>query len=392
MALTGSIAFSSHQQPAYCTSSVESDTVPPINKDRDYMGVYLTKPSQETISKVLASKGVKDASVSFVSFHSSLDDKSSYVYQPLYGQRAAFRLKGIMRSDDPKHKGQIVVGVGRVSTMIGELSEGDFVAAMPVSKPSTSKSNKNEINNNSSSNSSNGNDSSSMVSIGHSLDLPTRLFRVDKQLSSKPFWKGRLPPDTVFGHNYGAELKASYVPLHEDEQVIVDGYICSSSCVDADGQCTKDRETEMVNTSTAATATGAAGAGAGATTVTGTASTTQPSSTQQSGPPIQVTGAEKAECPVCKYMKAGSCKQEFENWESCIDGLKDGEELTKCIEPTVLMMRCTKRDEYYDIMTAGTDYSKIDAIAEHSPNMSANANAHASSAADPSSSSAAPPS
>ncbi len=70
----------------------------------------------------------------------------------------------------------------------------------------------------------------------------------------------------------------------------------------------------------------------------------------------------KQECPVCKYMKAGACKSFFEGWEQCLESIGPEEEITKCVGATVKMMRCMKNDEYYDIMTAGTDYDKIDMI------------------------------
>jgi len=64
---------------------------------------------------------------------------------------------------------------------------------------------------------------------------------------------------------------------------------------------------------------------------------------------------------VCKYMKAGPCRTEFEGWDACVQGLGDADDLAKCFDVTVAMMQCMRGHEYYDMMTAGTG-EKFDAM------------------------------
>lgn len=38
------------------------------------------------------------------------------------------------------------------------------------------------------------------------------------------------------------------------------------------------------------------------------------------------------------------------------------EDVTKCFQQTKAMMRCMQKHEYYDIMTAGTDFARLDEV------------------------------
>jgi hypothetical protein len=66
----------------------------PPPKD-EFLAVYLTDASIEQANAFLAKKGITDREARMVCFRSgSVRPDYSYIYSPLYGQRAAFRLKG----------------------------------------------------------------------------------------------------------------------------------------------------------------------------------------------------------------------------------------------------------------------------------------------------------
>jgi hypothetical protein len=59
-----------------------------------------------------------------------LDD--SFYYEPIFGEKAAYRLKGIIRSE-----GGAVAGVGRISTFTGPLVDDDCDSSLPLQKGSS---------------------------------------------------------------------------------------------------------------------------------------------------------------------------------------------------------------------------------------------------------------
>jgi hypothetical protein len=126
--------------------------------------------------------------------------------------------------------------------------------------------------------------------------------------------------------------------------MVVDGYLCTSEFVTGEGKCDFDRsqvvairpeETdkqepkEKINEEKA---------------------TSKDIKSTEDAPP---QGA-KAECPVCRYMKAGPCGDQFIEWDKCIDTLKEGDDMSVCAPATLTMMNCMRQHEYYDVMSAGT--------------------------------------
>ena len=53
-------------------------------------------------------------------------------------------------------------------------------------------------------------------------------------------------------------------------------------------------------------------------------------------------------------QQGGPCKDEFVAWDECVSGLQKEEPLSKCYDVTAVMMRCMRKHEYYDMMTAGS--------------------------------------
>lgn len=65
---------------------------------------------------------------------------------------------------------------------------------------------------------------------------------------------------------------------------------------------------------------------------------------------------ELGECAFCLFMKEGGCREEFVNWEKCVEeGEKNQEDIVeKCAEITFKMRKCMEanRDYYAPILQA----------------------------------------
>ena len=89
------------------------------------LAVHLTDESKASLTSYLKKRGVLDGAwvpPSSVTLKSRMDTIDHYVYSPMYGERVAFRLKGLLKSSD----GADIVGIGRVSNMNGEIFDDDF--------------------------------------------------------------------------------------------------------------------------------------------------------------------------------------------------------------------------------------------------------------------------
>lgn len=63
---------------------------------------------------------------------------------------------------------------------------------------------------------------------------------------------------------------------------------------------------------------------------------------------------EQETCPLCRYMKKGSCRDQFIGWDKCMSSLKEKDQISKCSKPTFELFQCMTKDEYYDIMTVNS--------------------------------------
>jgi hypothetical protein len=303
----------------------------PVKKHREMIAVYLKPESKQLLEKYLNEKGYTNKTADYVCVHSHADSVTTFVYQPLYGDRVAFRLKGFIELPDEKQE----IAIGRLSSIAGEIKESQFEVSMPLYDK----------------------DKKSEVDFRTVTDIPTRLRKI-MDFSKRNNWKGRIPAETVDGKTYDP-VPAQYIALPMVKQLVIEGYLCSNHHVDENGKClykfevetlTDDEEEireiekmqEMENTIIK----------------------------KSEEKPVASTEEAKdiKECPVCKYMKAGSCKEEFIQWDACIGSLKEGQEVTECISQTYAMMKCMQKDEYYDIMTAGMDPGKIDVLESSSKN------------------------
>lgn len=322
------------------------------------ISLYLKPESKAILTKFLADRGVEGKEPQFVCFSRNATKDHTYVYKPLYGQRAAFRLKGLVQTDSG-----IVVGVGKISTMVGEVKDDDYVASVPFfdAKEHPSSAVENTL-----------------------LDIPTRLHNVRKE-QSKPVWKGRLPSTHVRGASHDSLSGVTYVALPLNKQVVVEGYICSSKFADAQGSCLYDRsldeeEMKILKESQDAKVTAAAElttSPAPKEPVGPTASSNTEINTDSGGDSSKPTEpvAAKEECAVCRYMKAGPCRDEFIAWDDCVQGATEDDLHNKCFKRTCNMMRCMRNHEYYDIMSAGTDFARLEEVEKNSDALAVKSNA-----------------
>ena len=83
--------------------------------------------------------------------------------------------------------------------------------------------------------------------------------------------------------------------------------------------------------------------------------------TQQSKEEEVKEEEEEETCGFCAYMKGGSCKRQFVEWEKCVDDAKSKNEdfVQKCFEQTAALRECMLKDpEYYGEMDAEEEEEK----------------------------------
>ncbi|KAL8269005.1 hypothetical protein R6Q59_002803 [Mikania micrantha] len=74
---------------------------------------------------------------------------------------------------------------------------------------------------------------------------------------------------------------------------------------------------------------------------------------------------EEGECGFCLFMKGGACKQEFINWENCIEeGEKNNEDIVdKCFEVTSALKKCMEANsDYYSPILQAEKAAEQEAI------------------------------
>ena len=259
-----------------------------------------------------------------------LSDIDSYVYSPLYGERAAFRLKTLITTEEGE-----VVGTGRVSNLTGELFDEEYEASVILRAHHAATAGQ-----------------SQRRAFLH--DLPTRLYQshaLQATAGTKP-WKGTVRGGAVLNRTYEDTTGVTVRALPSVEQLVIDGRVCSSKYANAEeGTCSFDR----ADVPSQAPPPGI--------TDRRLSSAEHPHSNKtdlQKRRDAQLgaeegssdESAEEESCPVCRYMKGGPCKKEFIAWDGCIQGLKDGDDVKQCYNVTAAMMGCMQGHEYYDPMTA----------------------------------------
>jgi intermembrane space import and assembly protein 40 len=299
------------------------------------LAIYLNAESKATIKAQLPKMGIVDADwrpPERIVLKSRMDEVDHYVYSPIYGERVAFRLQGVVKCKEG------IVGLGRLSNMQGEMYEENFetsiVLGLDKSLPKSAIS----------------------ASQQALADLPTLLFKnVASVGAATDKWTGTVPAGEVLGVSYASREGVTLERFVPDVQLVIDGHICSSKYLAEDGCSCAFEKSDVPDT--------------------------VPDSALKKRVKDQPAGKrekrqdreEKKEgeedeetCPVCRFMKAGPCGDAFRAWDDCVQGLKDGEDLKKCFPMTMDMMTCMQKHEYYDIMTANSQakMAHIDAADE----------------------------
>ena len=343
-------------------------------KEDEDLCVYLPPESRTLLSRHMDTKlGIKVPVVDQdgVDVHAlgrevvlkpKLNESDAYIYRPLFGERAAFRLKGLITTSQGD-----VVGIGRVANLTGELFDEEYEASilLKTDAPASEKGRSHRE---------------------FLRDLPTRVYQGvalserggDTTASTSAaghVWKGTLPTADILGKAYPAISNITVRNLLKEQQIVLDGRVCGSLCADAvTGTCNFDRSEVSSDEAPATLAERRVDLSKHANAahlekrrnaqlnieVKGgnTAVNLAEATPKFQGPDgedmgTDTTPTEPVEtCPVCRYMKGGPCKDEFIVWDACIQGLKDGEDVKACYEPTASMMGCMQSHEYYDPMTS----------------------------------------
>ncbi len=212
--------------------------------------------------------------IHFIAIRGFSLDEDLYIYEPLFGDRAAFRLKGLII---PTNKDDNIVGLGRVSTVMGEIKDDDYEASLPIYSKAKATEYERTL-----------------------LDLPTRLMTENKDLKNQ--WSGKLPIKRVIDIKH-EPTTVSYEPIPFNQQLLVDGFICSSKYYDkVNGKCNFDRIEAMKKDIEKRDETKNAiePAVANDNTTPSLASTTLESKVDNTASDQE---PKANECPVCKYMK-----------------------------------------------------------------------------------------
>lgn len=300
---------------------------------KERIAVYLKPESKELLQKSLIKhQYVNNAVIDFVSVNPAASKDDVHVFKPLFGNRTAFRLKGLITLDDGR-----AVGIGRLSNMAGELKDPSAEVALPILPDASIAA-----------------DTAKMQEL---LDIPSRMLQSVSNLESRPVWKGRIPSGKVGDRKYNAISGVHYIRLPKERQVVVDGYLCSSYCVNAEGKCEfepVDHKADIPNPKASTSPEEAR------PIHEDEASLEKETEAMSSEHHARDDAAN--ECPVCRFLKGGQCKEEFLVWDACMKGLKDEDDVHSCYAPTKTMMLCMRQYEYYDIMVAGMDFDKYLAL------------------------------
>jgi hypothetical protein len=309
---------------------------------KEELGVYMSAESKAGLSRYLQKHNIVDKEWSppdKITLKGRMDEVDHYVYSPIYGERIAFRLKGVLKCKDG------VVGFGRLSNMSGELFDDDFETSVLL------KVNK----------------GASDATQQAMVDMPTLLFRSmalsgQQTRESSLKWSGSVPGGEVLGVAYAPSSTVTMERFTPDVQLVIDGHICSNKYIDENCACGFDKADIPDSVPDEVLKKRGMRGGSG-----GAASTEKEKEQENGGGgddnDDDDDNDDSETCPVCRFMKKGPCAHAFKAWDDCVQGLKEEEDLKKCFGLTVAMMECMQQHEYYDIMTANST-AKMDALDE----------------------------
>lgn len=134
-------------------------------------------------------------------------------------------------------------------------------------------------------------------------------------------------------------MKIQITPWPFHHQIVAEGRLCDSHHIGDKRNCTYDRSQIESVSKTIAEDNDSSG-----TIVI----------PHQSKTASQHPEDDESPCPLCRFLRKGSCRPEVVAWDACISTLDENSDFSKCHASTVNMLRCMVKDEYYDIMTTNS--------------------------------------
>ena len=315
------------------------------NVNKEYCGVYLKPESAKILNNYLATRGIKEKQIQHIVKLNTTQDETN-VLKLVSGQRVAFRLNGIMQSDDGHF-----VATGRISDMRAELRMGDkvLIAALLLANNNINVKNK-EI----------------------SMNMPFRYSKEGIVMEKEGmFWKGSLPAIRLSGVHYPAMNNVTFIPIPKGEQIILEGFICNNRYVDEVVNCLGvfDRFTDKVllkSGNTIENLSAQLSSQQNKDNGTSSINTTNTNNVHSAIKPTTTTVKEsktftstEVSEDIAKFMKAGPCKKEFNTWDACVKRTTGYTKGQLCFTDYCQMLKCMRKHEYYDFLTAGTDFNKL---------------------------------
>lgn len=310
-------------------------------------GLYLDDPSSNQISHVVKKEitlNNNNIANNFVIVHKNIKEEDDEIYRVLYGYEAAFRLKGILYDTNKNGEIENMIGIGKVSTMNGVLTSSYFDKKHPISsayvglpitqcKQDDVKALKQaylkEILNN----------SSLYDKFMNNLwnDKIIDQFKLDELPES-------LSESESYSNKYHVKLDdnentntVTFVSLPKSKQVVVAGTLCS--CIE-----TKEDDMDFNFKSDRSR-------------LNETSSSSSPSPSPSPSPATKgkkdggSSDGDNDECPICKFVKGGSCRKEFlllQEWQDKDKVYLDGEGRDEYRQVAAALYNCMSKDEYYD--------------------------------------------
>lgn len=130
-----------------------------------------------------------------------------------------------------------------------------------------------------------------------------------------------------------ASVTVSPFMKHLQQQIVVEGHLCSTRYIDENGRCNFDKDS-----------------------ISDTPDYSDEEYFNNISSPMPHAEDESEKCSLCRFMKRGSCRNEFIAWSKCLEMLQKDDDLSKCSGDTLQLMRCMVKDEYYDIMTVNSHH------------------------------------
>jgi hypothetical protein len=165
------------------------------------------------------------------------------------------------------------------------------------------------------------------------IDTPTSLTELtDLDI---PF-KGKIPMPQTASKSESSPLDVNYSPLDKDKELLLGGICCTADCWDGAGVCDVEKIEKKISTCTVEDRQ------VPKMTIVPPNYTTPPD--------------ENTSCVVCRWLQAGPCAVEYNDWDASMKAFMADQENSdkKAIffATATIMSTCVRKHEYYDVYTA----------------------------------------